>query len=251
MDGTLLNSKNELPEDFFGWVEAHPEIVTVIASGRQYQTLCDNMAPMRDKLTFIAENGGFVFHKGERIYCDEMPRENLLRVLHHVARRDNLVPILCGQESAYMPMDTPEDIYGEASVYFHKLKRADLLDENLPQDVIVKVAVYVKEHAGEAMMDYMMELKPQLNVVLSGDRWIDVSNNTVCKGNAIRAIQRIYDIDPLECMCFGDYLNDVTLIESCEESYCMENGHPMLKKLAKHLTSSNDDRGVMRVLERL
>ena len=39
MDGTLLNSKKEMPEEFIPWVKSHPEIKTVIASGRQYYTL--------------------------------------------------------------------------------------------------------------------------------------------------------------------------------------------------------------------
>ena len=32
MDGTLLNSKKEMPEEFIPWVKSHPEIKTVIAS---------------------------------------------------------------------------------------------------------------------------------------------------------------------------------------------------------------------------
>ena len=39
MDGTLLSSANEVPEDFIPWVRSHPDIRTVIASGRQYFTL--------------------------------------------------------------------------------------------------------------------------------------------------------------------------------------------------------------------
>ena len=35
LDGTLLNSKHQPPEEFYGWVRRHPEIRTGIASGRQ------------------------------------------------------------------------------------------------------------------------------------------------------------------------------------------------------------------------
>ena len=37
MDGTLLNSKKEKPAEFIPWVEKHPEMKVVIASGRQYR----------------------------------------------------------------------------------------------------------------------------------------------------------------------------------------------------------------------
>ncbi|MBQ6985849.1 MAG: HAD hydrolase family protein, partial [Oscillibacter sp.] len=42
MDGTLLNSRKELPPDFEAWVVSHPGIRVAIASGRQYYTLYDN-----------------------------------------------------------------------------------------------------------------------------------------------------------------------------------------------------------------
>ena len=39
MDGTLLDSQKRLPIDFIPWVKNHPQIQTVIASGRQYYAL--------------------------------------------------------------------------------------------------------------------------------------------------------------------------------------------------------------------
>ncbi len=60
-----------------------------------------------------------------------------------------------------------------------------------------------------------------------------------------------YGIQKEEAMAFGDYLNDAQLLQSCGESYCMENGHPDLKALAKHMADSNDNDGVMRVLRGL
>ena len=65
MDGTLLDSQKKMPEDFIPWVQSHPEIKTVIASGRQYYTLEHDMFPIKDSLIFIAENGGLVFEKGK------------------------------------------------------------------------------------------------------------------------------------------------------------------------------------------
>ena len=52
-------------------------------------------------------------------------------------------------------------------------------------------------------------------------------------------------------MAFGDYLNDAQMLENCAESYCMENGHPDLKALAKYTAASNDEDGVMQVLKNL
>ena len=64
----------------------------------------------------------------------------------------------------------------------------------------------------------------------------------------IRRIQQKLGISAAECMAFGDYLNDCELLQAVGESYAMENAHPALKALARHIAPSNDENGVMRVV---
>ena len=80
MDGTLLSSANEVPEDFIPWVRSHPDIRTVIASGRQYFTLEHDFREAVDSLIFIAENGALVFEHGEMIYRDVMEEQDIIRL---------------------------------------------------------------------------------------------------------------------------------------------------------------------------
>ena len=51
-------------------------------------------------------------------------------------------------------------------------------------------------------------------------------------------------------MAFGDFMNDYDMMKECAESYAMENAHPELKRICKHIAPSNDDNGVMRVIRR-
>ena len=91
-----------------------------------------------------------------------------------------------------------------------------------------------------------------LAVILSGEHWVDVMKPGVNKGCAMRGIQQKLGISAAECMAFGDYLNDCELLQAVGESYAMENAHPALKALARHIAPSNDENGVMRVVrERL
>ena len=46
MDGTLLDSRKNLPKDFIDWVKRHSDVKTVIASGRQYDTLVKDFVPV-------------------------------------------------------------------------------------------------------------------------------------------------------------------------------------------------------------
>lgn len=250
MDGTLLDSNKKLPGDFMDWVKKHPDIKTVIASGRQYYTLIKDFIPIKDELVYVAENGGLVFERDEIIYSNEMEKEDICKCLERINGLEGATPIVCGARSAYMK-EPKESILKEAKMYYDHLQCVEDLYEAALQDIIVKIAIFVEEKKAEPAMEHFAGLEKHLSAVLSGDSWIDISNCTVNKGIAVAAVQEKYGIDRAESMAFGDYLNDVGLIKSCEESYCMENGHPDLKALAKHMTDSNDNNGVMKVLQRL
>lgn len=250
MDGTLLDSKKQLPPDFCDWVRTHTNIKTVIASGRQYYTLIKDFKNMQNELIFVAENGGLVFEKGEIIYCDEMKKEDVRNSLKMIEKEEVFSPIVCGADSAYM-LQKDKDVYDETAVYYEHLKLVKNFDDVILQDKIIKIAIFVRGRQAAQMMSFFYKLENHLASVLSGDRWIDISNRTVSKGVAVAAIREKYGINKQQSMAFGDYLNDVSLMESCEESYCMENGHPELKKKAKYIADSNDNNGVMKILSRL
>lgn len=250
MDGTLLDSEKRKPEEFVPWVKQHPEIKTVIASGRQYFTLRRDFEEIADELVYIAENGALVFENGEIIYCNEMAKNDLRACLELVKDMPNVTPILCGAKSAYME-HADEEVEQQAHIYYEHLEFAENLYECIEQDVIVKVAFYVNDFGAEAMMPFFANPGERISSVLSGVSWIDIANTTVNKGVAIHAIQEKLGIAKDECMAFGDYLNDYELLLECTESYVMANGHPKLKAIAKYETASNDENGVMKVLSNL
>ena len=52
-------------------------------------------------------------------------------------------------------------------------------------------------------------------------------------------------------MVFGDYNNDLEMMERSYYSYAMENAHPNVKKAARFITKSNNEAGVEMVLASL
>ena len=250
MDGTLLNSRKELPPDFEAWVTAHPEIRVAIASGRQYYTLHDNFGPARERLLYIAENGALVFESGAVLYRNVMETPDALECLRVAAGLPGVYPILCGVRSAWM-VRAPEAVEREAKMYYHRLAFPETLESAVGGDQIVKIALYVAGYRAEETVSEFRTLEPRLQPVVSGPDWIDVANASVSKGAALRSIQERYGIAPEECMGFGDYMNDYALLQACGESYAMANACDGIRKVAKRLTASNDEDGVMNVLRTL
>ena len=263
MDGTLLDSKKQLPGDFIPWVKKHDELKIVIASGRQYYTLEKDFETIRDELVFIADNGALVFAKGEIIYKDPMKKEAVKKSLDIVKqinteykeksgdKEDLAYAIACGVKCAYYTT-TDEEVKNNTFMYYVRKEWIESFDK-LPDDDIVKVAIFFKGKQAEANLAKITSLVEKENVapVLSGVSWIDIANAGINKGSAVKQIQKTYCITAKESMAFGDYLNDYDLLAAVEESYAMANGHEKIKEMARHQTSSNDEDGVMKILRNL
>lgn len=250
MDGTLLDSQKRLPSDFIPWVKAHPQIRTVIASGRQYATLRRDFEEIADRLIFIAENGGLVFEHDTAIYSDTMDNADVRACLNRVKSLPGVTPICCGVKGAWMPFSSAEAEH-EAELYYRSLERMENVADCTERDAVVKLALYVEGGKAEEVFPYTEGISERIAPVLSGCSWIDVANRGASKGAALAAVQARFAVRRENSMAFGDYLNDRTLLEACGESYCMQNGHPALKAIAKHIAASNDDDGVMKVLRTL
>ena len=183
MDGTLLNSKKEMPEEFIPWVKSHPEIKTVIASGRQYYTLERDFLPIRDNLAFIAENGGLVFEKGEIIFKDEIDKQDVLKCLDIIDKVPYATPVICGAKSAYITKkDVDEEIYYNVEMYYERRQIVEDLRKVADNDTIVKVAIYFKKEKAEEFMKYFENIGEKLTAVLSGASWIDIANKKKKEG---------------------------------------------------------------------
>ena len=126
------------------------------------------------------------------------------------------------------------------------------LVESMARKGCPALAVFFAGRDAEKAYNSMPKLPDGISPLLSGDRWIDVANDSIGKGEAINKIRIKYELEKDECMAFGDYLNDLTMIRECGESYAMANAHPEIKTAARYVTEyDNDHDGVMRVLRNI
>jgi hydroxymethylpyrimidine pyrophosphatase-like HAD family hydrolase len=95
------------------------------------------------------------------------------------------------------------------------------------------------------------QLENDMQVIVSGQNWLDISHNNANKGFALNILQNRLNISKEETMVFGDYNNDLKMLALADFSYAMENAHANVKNIAKFQTKSNDELGVELVLEQL
>jgi hydroxymethylpyrimidine pyrophosphatase-like HAD family hydrolase len=84
--------------------------------------------------------------------------------------------------------------------------------------------------------------------VVSGEHWVDVMNPATNKGAGIRSIQRALGITPAQTMVFGDFLNDLEMMDAADYSFAMHNAHPVLRERARYVAPPNTENGVVRTI---
>lgn len=248
MDGTLLNSKKEEPAKFRYYVDKLTKqgIMMGIASGRQYVTLKEQFADISDKLLFISDNGTIVFQAGKCIYNNPMQKEDLLEIKRRLDNSSTAYMICCGLKGAYAFSENPEFIK-QATVYCKNLSYVPSVAAI--DDVICKVAIYDFYDAKNNILPLLSNLHSGLTAVHSSYNWVDVSNSGISKGSALKMLQEQLGISQNETMVFGDYLNDAEMLQEAHYSYAMENAVAEVKAIANFIAPSNDDLGVIKILE--
>ena len=248
MDGTLLNSNNEIHADFYPMFQSLKEkdIIFAAASGRQYYNLLERFKDIKDDMMFIAENGTFVVYKGKELIVNSLEK-NIAKELIEIGRTiPNSYVILCGKNSAYIESHD-ERLIKQTAKYYERYK----IVENLTSidDDILKVTICDFNGSENNSNNYFDEYKDKVQITVSGEIWLDMVAKGINKGVAINEIQNLLNIDYKETMVFGDYLNDLEMMSSAYHSYAMANAHDTLKKAARFIAKSNDENGVIQAIK--
>ena len=252
MDGTLLTTDKRLPADFREVVRALKEkgVTFCVASGRQYAALCRDLQDLIPELIFIAENGALIMEKEKQLFIDPLRACDLPEIVRAAQGLEGVYPVICRADGALVDASASPEFVRDMRMYYQDTQVVEnLADVCGTFGDVCKVAFYDEgDAATHALPALNARLGGRLAVILSGANWVDVMRPGVNKGHAMQMIQQLKGITPDECMAFGDYLNDLELLQSVTESYAMDNALDELQRVAKYIAPGNDEDGVMRTI---
>lgn len=252
MDGTLLDDSGLIHDEFWPLIELlHDRGITFCpASGRQYYSLLERFKPISAEVIFIAENGTYVIQNGREISSSCLTKastNNAIQIARNLRSTETDVGIvLCGKRSAYI--EHTEPIFQEEVDKYYL--RVEFVNNLLSvEDEFLKVAIFNFDSAERVTYPAFSGVQDTHQVVVSGAHWLDVMAPQANKGAAIRHIQQSLHITRDQTMVFGDYLNDMEMMDESTYSFAMANAHPILKARANFLSPGNDENGVVRTIK--
>ncbi|MDG3584199.1 HAD family hydrolase [Galbibacter pacificus] len=251
MDGTLLNSKGEVSTLFFDLFKELREhnIHFVAASGRQYNSITNKLEKIVNDITIIAENGGIAKQGTDELLVTNMPNESIHELITLLRKLEDVYVVLCGKKSSYIETEN-EKFITLFNEYYAAYKVVDDLTK-VTNDDFVKIAVYHFDSSEDHIYPAVQHYEDTLQVKVSGKNWLDLSHPNANKGYALKLLQTKLGVTKEETMVFGDYNNDLEMLDLAHFSYAMENAHPNVIKAANYKTKSNDENGVEFILDQL
>lgn len=252
LDGTLLDENKNLPKDFDEMYVALEKkgILFVPASGRQ----CDNLKKVFNKyknnMAFIGENGAFTSLPNGKDIALTIPTDITNDILQTIKDNPKIEVVIGGVKGAYT-INSSESFISHAKQYYSNLKTLD--DITSINDEIIKFAIYNETDMENSCYPIFKKYEDCVQLVFGAKGWLDITAQGVNKGAAIKRLQKELNIKNTETVCFGDYLNDLSMFDKdvCYYSYAMENAHPELKKIAKAIAPANTNSGVTKIIRNL
>ena len=269
MDGTLLNSDHKIPKENIELIKFAQKngIQFVVATGRAYYEALPALNDESIKCDVISFNGGIIYDKnGNIINITPMKLKDLYYTIE----------ILKSLEISYQ-------LYTKNTIYTNSIETditayIDLIrangeepnEQHLRQEARNKLALghitevdnielYLNQENNPAIkvigisndlekLKHATELlsgNDNISVTSSGANNVEIMDKKATKGEALKIVADIHDINLKNAIAIGDNLNDQAMLDIVEYSIAMKNGNKELQKTSKFITEkTNSEAGV-------
>lgn len=279
MDGTLLNSRDQISEKTRAALLACQEkgIRLILASGRSYI----RQMPYAEQLR-LAEFGGAMIEvnglavnrlqNGGREVFERLGREDKELLFSELQRFE--VEIHGYQDEAlyywipdwqrpFKEQERKEKGYPPehplvagpwswvtSNVHSYPVMKEIFSGKEMPDELnkmgcsdrperIPEVYEYLKEH-----------FEKRYEIARTDSRSIEISRKGISKGNALKRLMEEEGVRPEEVLAFGDGENDISLFRAVSHSIAMGNAEDYVKEYATDVTGTNNEDGIVMALEK-
>ncbi|EKN70935.1 Cof-like hydrolase [Neobacillus bataviensis LMG 21833] len=244
IDGTLLDSNKELPSSTKEAIYKLKELghIVAIATGRA-PFMFEDLRKELDIHTYVSYNGQYVVLNGEVIHTNPLNIPSLEK-LTEAALTNNHPVVFMDHED--MKANVPEHAYITESIGTLNIRQFPTHDPKYYKGrELYQTLLFCPE--GEESQ-YEQEFHD-----FDFIRWHPVSVDILPKGGS-KAIGIEKLIEKLgfpaeRQFAFGDGLNDLQMLATITNSVAMGNGEEEVKKVAKFVTKSVDDNGILHGLQ--
>lgn len=260
MDGTLLSNRDKISErNRKALLDAMDNgIHIVLTTGRIYKSALYYYKQIGLKSPIIACNGAVIASSEGDIILEKFIEDKVLEKIIDLAEENDMYYHFYDRDNFYYKTSREEfaNYYGYYEKNYVKQDIKLVRFKNPWEIVDLSSSRYHKAVFIDDDPDRLLKFRRKLeaiNGISVSKSWhnnIEVMNEEVSKGNAVRFLAELLNIDSSKVVAIGDNENDVSMFKIAGLSIAMENGDDIAKKQADVITDSNDEDGVAKAIEK-
>lgn len=267
MDGTLLNSDHKIPKENIELIKFAQKngIQFVVATGRAYYEALPALNNENIKCDVISFNGGIIYDKnGNIINITPMKLKDLyytieilksLEISYQLYTKNTIYTNSIETDiTAYIDLirangEEPNEQHLRQEArnrlalgYITEVDNIELYlnQENNPAIKVIGISNDLEKlkHATE-----LLSGNDNISVTSSGTNNVEIMDKKATKGEALKIVADIHDINLKNAIAIGDNLNDQAMLDIVEYSIAMKNGNKELQKTSKFITEKTNSEG--------
>ncbi|WP_346907008.1 Cof-type HAD-IIB family hydrolase [Faecalicatena orotica] len=257
LDGTLTNSEKKItPPTKKALIEIQEEgKKVVLASGRPI----NGVLPLAEELELkkygsyiLSFNGARITRcsDGQLLYNRTLPRDVLKPVYDITCSYPGLDIITYEGPDIISGIACNE--YTEKESYINKMPVVHMDDFTGHLTFPVNKLLITGNPAviEEAMEDLKKRFHKLLNIYRSEPYFLEIMPQNIDKAYSLQKLLSSLGLTADQMICCGDGYNDLSMIEYAGLGVAMENAQPIVKDSADFITRSNDEDGILYVIEK-
>ena len=255
IDGTLASSNHEiLPKTKKALIDAQKRgLKIVLASGRP----TPGMMKLANEIK-LKDFGGFVLsYNGGRttnIETDEIIHEVFLspeeaHEIYDIAKENN-VNIMAYDGNDIITEDDDEYIQLESHINSMPLKKAKNFKKAVVNNTIKTLTTGKPEVIAKIEQHYIKKFGSRFSVCRSMPFFLEVMPFGINKAASLGRLLGKIGLTPEEMIACGDGFNDIEMIKFAGLGVAMGNAVEEVKAVADYVTKTNDDDGIVDVIEK-
>ena len=250
IDGTLLTDKGEITREVYKAVQEAKTagVKVVIATGRPIA----GVAKLLDQLQLREADNYVVTFNGALVQETASGKDLIKDTLTYEDYLD--IEFLSRKLGVHMHAITKEGIFtanrniGKYTVHESQLVNMPIFyrtpDEMKGKEIVKTMFIDEPAFLDQVIQEIPAEFYERFTIVKSAPFYLEILQKTANKGSAIIHLAEKLGLSKDQIMAIGDQENDRAMLEVVGHPVVMENGNDQLKKIAKHITKSNQESGV-------
>lgn len=252
MDGTFLNSNNQLTEENKDAVLKAMEkgVKVVISTGRSVKALVKYKDEIPKGIPYIVYNGCGIIEPNSTEYIKRYDLEfDNAKKIYDFSLENNLDLLVWADDELYA---SSESVSGEVYRKHTRIDYEVFNDFDIFKDKGIQKLLFVyDEDVISNIYKHFTDLKfTDTNFTTSLPTIIEFFSKDGSKGNAVLEYGKSLGIRPEEIIAIGDGMNDLSMIEAVGLGIAMGNAYDEVKNKAGFVTKSNNENGVAYAIEK-